>query len=77
MTVMTSLSGMVSMVRYAYSSFSACGNSTSSGVTVADLDEKNVRPNMGPMQFRGVWYPAANIGFGAPRGGEYKPMDDK
>lgn len=43
-----------------------------SGVTVEDLDDKNVVPNIGPMHFRGVWYPAANIGFGAPRDPLYK-----
>jgi len=32
-----------------------------SGVRSADLDQSHVLPNSGPMQFRGVWYPAANI----------------
>ena len=47
--------------------------SVQAGVTINDLDQGHVVPNMGPMQFRGVWYPAANIGFGSPRGGEYNP----
>jgi hypothetical protein len=34
-------------------------------VTVADLDQSNVVPNMGPIVFRGIWYPCLNIGFGA------------
>lgn len=31
-----------------------------------DLDVRHVLPNAGPLQFRGVWYPCMNIGFGAP-----------
>ena len=46
------------------------------GLRIGDLDQKNVRPNIGPMQFRGVWYPINNIGFGAPRDCEYNPMSD-
>ena len=34
-------------------------------VTVADLDQQHVVPNMGPIVFRGIWYPCLNIGFGA------------
>ena len=30
-----------------------------------DLDQTNVVPNMGPMTFRGVWYPCLNVGWGA------------
>ena len=45
------------------------------GVRIQDLDQNHVVPNMGPMQLRGVWYPAANIGFGAPRGPYYKPLN--
>ena len=37
------------------------------GITVHDLDQSNVVPNIGPMQLRGVWYPVMNIGYGAPR----------
>jgi hypothetical protein len=44
------------------------------GVTVHDLDQHHVVPNMGPMQFRGVWYPCSNIGFGAPNGSDYKKL---
>ena len=45
------------------------------GVRIQDLDEKNIVPNIGPMQLRGVWYPARNIGYGAPRDPAYKPPD--
>ena len=34
-------------------------------VTVADLDQNDVVPNMGPIVFRGIWFPCLNIGFGA------------
>ena len=34
-------------------------------VVVADLDQKHVVPNMGPIVFRGIWYPCLNIGLGA------------
>ena len=44
-----------------------------SGVAYGDLDQSNVAPNIGPMQLRGVWYPIANIGYGAPRDRRYKP----
>ena len=44
------------------------------GIRIEDLDQKNIVPNIGPMQLRGVWYPAANIGYGAPRDTVYKPM---
>lgn len=44
------------------------------GVRIADLDQRNVRPNIGPMQFRGVWYPAMNIGWGAPRGADFRSL---
>ena len=30
-------------------------------VTVDQLDQKHVVPNMGPMQVRGVWYPRLNL----------------
>lgn len=43
-----------------------------SGVRIDDLDRNHLIPNMGPLQFRGVWLPAANIGFGSPRGGIYR-----
>jgi hypothetical protein len=42
------------------------------GVTIDDVDCSHVRPNMGPMSVRGVWYPCWNIGFGA-LGSERKP----
>ncbi len=45
-----------------------------SNVTIDDLDQSNIVPNIGPMQFRGVWYPAMNIGYGAPQDSEYKPI---
>jgi len=43
------------------------------GVSISDLDQSNIVPNIGPMQLRGVWYPAANVGYGAPRDPAYKP----
>jgi hypothetical protein len=30
-------------------------------VDVRDLDQKHVVPNMGPVNFHGVWYPALNL----------------
>ena len=48
-----------------------------SGVRIQDLDQKHVVPNMGPMQLRGVWYPAANVGYGAPRDPRYKPPNQE
>lgn len=32
-------------------------------ITVAELDQRRVVPNMGPIAVRGVWYPALNAGF--------------
>ena len=40
-------------------------------VRIEDLDQSNIVPNIGPMQFRGVWYPCSNIGYGAPSGSEF------
>ena len=41
-------------------------------VKVSDLDLSHVTKNMGPIVVRGVWYPALNIGLGAPlHGKEY------
>ena len=45
-------------------------------VTFCDLEEM-VLPgidNIGPLQLRGVWYPAANIGIGAPKDALYSPF---
>ena len=47
------------------------------GIRIDDLDPKNIVPNIGPMQLRGIWYPARNIGYGAPRDVAYKPMNRK
>ena len=44
------------------------------GISINDLDQSNVVPNIGPIQFRGVWYPCQNIGYGAPKFNEYKPI---
>jgi hypothetical protein len=33
------------------------------GVTVADLDQGHVVPNMGPIVVRGMWYPFVGIGI--------------
>jgi hypothetical protein len=43
-------------------------------VRIQDLDQNHVVPNMGPMQLRGVWYPCMNIGHGAPKSLDYKPL---
>ncbi len=43
-------------------------------ITISDLNQSNIVPNIGPMQFRGVWYPCQNIGYGAPSGDQYKPV---
>lgn len=37
------------------------------GVRIEDLHPSAIVPNIDPMQFRGVWYPACNIGWGAPK----------
>ncbi len=44
-------------------------------VKISDLDQSNIVPNIGPLQFRGVWYPCQNIGYGAPKSNEYKPIE--
>ncbi len=44
------------------------------GVRIRDLDQSNIASNIGPMQLRGVWYPAANVGIGAPRDKMYKRL---
>ena len=31
------------------------------GIQVADLDQSHIVPNMGPIVFRGVWFPRANL----------------
>ena len=31
------------------------------GIQVADLDQNHVIPNMGPIVFRGAWFPRANL----------------
>ena len=38
------------------------------GVTVAELDQRNVIPNMGPIVVRGMWYPF--VAVGVPRWAE-------
>jgi hypothetical protein len=35
------------------------------GITVADLDQSHVVPNMGPIVLRGMWFPF--MGLGVPR----------
>ena len=42
------------------------------GVGMTDITEVS-SADFGPLQLRGVWYPAANIGFGSPKDREYKP----
>ncbi|MGL5005545.1 MAG: hypothetical protein ACRDAM_21680, partial [Casimicrobium sp.] len=44
------------------------------GVGIADLD-RNVVPNIGPLQFYGIWYPAMNIGFGSPSDAGFKKFN--
>ncbi len=46
------------------------------GVRINDLDQRNVVPNIGPLQLRGVWYPCMNIGIGAPKGTQFKKLDN-
>ncbi len=46
------------------------------GVQIGDLDQRNVVPNIGPLQLRGVWYPCMNIGIGAPKGTQFKKLDN-
>jgi len=31
------------------------------GISLSDLDQNHVVPNAGPLLFRGVWYPQANL----------------
>lgn len=47
------------------------------GVRNQDLDQRNVVPNIGPLQFRGVWYPCMNIGFGAPKSPTYRSFRER
>lgn len=44
------------------------------GVRIQDLDQRHVVPNIGPMQFRGIWFPCMNIGYGAPDSPDYRPL---
>jgi hypothetical protein len=30
-------------------------------ISISDLDQNHVIPNMGPMNFRGVWFPCLNL----------------
>ena len=46
------------------------------GVRIADLDPDHVVPNCGPMQLRGVWFPAENIGFAGEDPVEYVRLRD-
>jgi hypothetical protein len=32
-------------------------------ISINDLDQNNVVPNIGPMVMRGLWYPCLNIGW--------------
>jgi len=36
------------------------------GATPSTVSAKHVAPNSGPHVVRGVWFPAYNVGFGAP-----------
>jgi hypothetical protein len=33
------------------------------GITVAELDQRHIVPNMGPIVVRGIWYPFTRIGL--------------
>lgn len=44
------------------------------GIRIDEIDASHIRANMGPMQFRGVWYPAMNLGFGASKDVAYKKL---
>ena len=39
-------------------------------ITVTELDQNHVVPNMGPIVFRGIWYPCLNVGLGASGAGD-------
>ena len=54
----------------------ACVLGIVEGVRLADLDPGHVAPNIGPMQFRGVWFPVANIGWGAPEDAEFRRLGE-
>jgi len=47
--------------------------SIKSGIKIEDVPAAISSANFGPLQLRGVWYPAANIGFGSPIDREYMP----
>ena len=36
------------------------------GITIDVIEHAHVRPDMGPMVIRGIWYPCLRFGFGAP-----------
>lgn len=38
-------------------------------VVLTEDEQRHLGPNMGPMQFRGVWYPRHNLGDAATPGG--------
>ena len=37
-------------------------------VVLDEYEQRHLGPNMGPMQFRGVWYPRQNLGGGLGTG---------
>jgi hypothetical protein len=37
-------------------------------VVLDDYERRHMEPSMGPMQFRGVWYPRHNLGGGLGKG---------
>lgn len=42
-------------------------------IKLDDIPSAISSANLGPLQFRGVWYPAANIGFGSTKDKEFMP----
>src|SRR5262245_60312963 len=38
-------------------------------VVLDDFERRHIAPSMGPMQFRGVWYPQHNLGDGVGKAG--------
>jgi len=50
--------------------------SIKTGITLDDVPSVISSANFGPLQLRGVWYPAANIGFGSPKDKEFMPGEN-
>ena len=48
-----------------YENYIKCDFVINRNIAIKDLDQNHVVPNMGPITFRGVWYPCWNVGFEA------------